>query len=60
MLPGAPWLQDGAFVKAFSEKGRLSHVLTDVPVHVVVATDVALRGALVAAERLVSDFPPDP
>lgn len=55
-----PWLQDGAFVRAFSEKGRLSHVLTDIPVHVVVATDVALRGALVAAERLVSDFPPDP
>jgi glucokinase len=54
------WLQDGAFVHAFGDKGRLAHTLADVPVHVVMARDVALRGALAEAERLLGDFPRGP
>lgn len=55
-----PWLDDGAFVQAFGAKGRLSHAVADVPVHVVTARDVALRGALAEAERLLGDFPRGP
>lgn len=54
------WLGDGAFLRAFGDKGRLSHTLVDVPVHVVTARDVALRGALAEAERLLGDFPRGP
>ena len=45
-------LQDGAFAKAFGDKGRLAHAVADIPVWVVTASDVALRGALAEAMRL--------
>ncbi len=45
-------LQDGAFAKSFGDKGRLAHAVADIPVWVVTAPDVALRGALAEALRL--------
>ncbi|GAB4321801.1 MAG: glucokinase [Candidatus Zixiibacteriota bacterium] len=40
-----PALQNGEFVEAFTHKGRLSDLLIGIPVFVIVAEDVALRGA---------------
>jgi glucokinase len=40
-----PVLEKERFLQAFRSKGRLSHVLADVPVHVIVNPQVALLGA---------------
>jgi glucokinase len=40
-----PRLQDGPFLESFAAKGRFAPALRKVPVHVVLATDVALLGA---------------
>jgi glucokinase len=40
-----PALEDGRFMRAFTDKGRLSDVLAAVPVHVITHADVALVGA---------------
>jgi len=42
-------LRDGRFVRAFEAKGRVSDLLEEVPVHVVVREDVGLLGAAVVA-----------
>jgi glucokinase len=38
-------LKDGRFVQAFQDKGRLSHLLVDMPVHVILNPRSALLGA---------------
>ncbi len=40
-----PALEDGRFMRAFTDKGRLSDVLAAVPVHVITHAGVALVGA---------------
>jgi glucokinase len=40
-----PALEQGAFLEAFHRKGRLGDVLEDVPVHVILDSDIALFGA---------------
>ena len=40
-----PALEKGRFLQAFRSKGRLSHVLADVPVHVIMNPKSALLGA---------------
>lgn len=45
-------LKDGAFVRAFNNKGRFSALLSDIPVLVVMNPQVGLYGALAEAERL--------
>jgi glucokinase len=40
-----PKLQDGAFVRAFCDKGRFADLLQDIPVKVVLDPKTALRGA---------------
>jgi glucokinase len=45
-------LRDGAFMKAFLAKGRMSALLADMPVRVVINTRVGLLGAALAASRL--------
>jgi glucokinase len=55
------WLQEGKsdFLKRFREKGRVSTILRRIPVKVVLAEDLGLRGAHVVAARMASDtFPP--
>lgn len=45
-------LQDGSFVRAFSDKGRFTRLLEGIPVHVVMNEHVGLYGALAEAARL--------
>lgn len=45
-------LKDGAFVTAFNDKGRMSKLMTDMPVKVVLNARVGLLGAALAASRL--------
>jgi glucokinase len=47
-----PKLQDGAFMRAFRDKGRLGSVVDKIPVHVVLDPEVALLGALHVARSL--------
>jgi glucokinase len=42
-------LKDGTFMKAFTKKGRLSSVMTSIPVHVILEDKTALFGAASAA-----------
>jgi glucokinase len=42
-------LKDGTFMKAFTNKGRLSSVMTSIPVHVILEDKTALFGAASAA-----------
>ncbi len=48
-----PLLEQGEFMKAFLDKGRLSSVLTSVPVQVVLNPQVGLIGATAYAARAV-------
>jgi glucokinase len=48
----APKLKDGAFMRAFTSKGRFSDLLATMPVHVVMNPLVGLHGALLEAARL--------
>ncbi|NJK60681.1 MAG: glucokinase [Oscillatoriales cyanobacterium SM2_1_8] len=45
-----PWLQDGAFLAGFLDKGRLREVLTEIPVRVVLTENVGLQGAIAYAQ----------
>ena len=47
-----PKLKDGTFMKAFRDKGRLSHVLQKIPVKVVLNPDAGLIGAGAIARKL--------
>lgn len=40
-----PLMQDGRFMQAFADKGRLSSLLHDIPVHIVLNTHIGLTGA---------------
>lgn len=45
-------LRSGPFLKAFRDKGRLSELLSRIPVHVIINPNVALLGAAAVAGRL--------
>lgn len=46
-------LEDGAFLRAFTDKGRFAGLLGDIPVHVVLNPTVGLMGAARVAERIM-------
>ena len=48
----APKLKDGAFMRAFTGKGRFSELLATMPVQVVMNPQVGLFGALLEASRM--------
>lgn len=48
----APKLLDGAFIRAFTGKGRFTELLAGLPVHIVANADVGLLGAVEAARRM--------
>lgn len=45
-------MKEGAFLRAFSQKGRVSQLLDRVPVHIVLNPQVGLIGAAICASRL--------
>jgi glucokinase len=47
-----PLMQEGSFLRSFTSKGRMRVILEDVPVHIVLNSQVGLIGAAIAADRL--------
>ena len=47
-----PLFQEGSFLRAFTNKGRVSPLLENVPVHIVLNSKVGLIGASICAARL--------
>ncbi|GAC1462850.1 MAG: hypothetical protein NVSMB70_09260 [Chamaesiphon sp.] len=45
-------LQEGGFLHALTQKGRMSTLLENVPVHVILNTQVGLIGAALCAAKL--------
>lgn len=49
-------LKDGAFMKAFTDKGRLSQLLINTPVRVILESRAALMGAAACAEARAAEL----
>ena len=49
-------LKDGAFMKAFTDKGRLSQLLVNMPVRVILESRAALMGAAAYAEARAAEL----
>jgi glucokinase len=49
-------LKDGTFMKAFTDKGRLSHVLINIPVRIVLESRTALLGAAAYAKARTAEL----
>jgi glucokinase len=49
-------LKDGTFVKAFTDKGRLSQLLVNIPVRVILESRTALMGAAAYAEARAAEL----
>jgi glucokinase len=49
-------LKDGAFLKAFTDKGRLSQLLVNMPVRVILESRAALMGAAAYAEARAAEL----
>ncbi|MEO0969038.1 MAG: glucokinase [Cyanobacteria bacterium J06639_18] len=47
-----PLLQEGSFLLNFTQKGRMRSILTDIPVHIILNSQVGLIGAAISASRL--------
>ncbi|HEY9879102.1 MAG TPA: glucokinase [Leptolyngbyaceae cyanobacterium] len=45
-------MQDDLFLRAFNQKGRVSHLLEKVPIHIILNSQVGLIGAALCAVRL--------
>ena len=48
-------IKKGNFFKAFIDKGRMSHLIKDVPLHIVLYEDVGLQGTAICARKLAED-----
>ena len=49
-------LQDGTFMKAFTDKGRMSDLLVQTPVRVILESRAALMGAAAYAEARATEL----
>jgi len=47
-----PLMKEGSFLHAFTDKGRMSSLLENIPVHIVLNPQVGLIGAAICAARL--------
>jgi glucokinase len=57
IAPKIIWkLKDGAFVKAFKDKGRLSHIVAHIPVKAIMNQKTALLGAASRAANLLKAY----
>lgn len=45
-------IKKGGFMKAFNDKGRMSNLIKDIPLHVVLYEDVGLQGATIYAKKI--------
>ncbi|MDJ0774426.1 MAG: glucokinase [Mastigocoleus sp. MO_167.B18] len=45
-------LQEGSFLLNFTQKGRMRSILTEIPVHIILNSQVGLIGAAISAARL--------
>ena len=48
-------IKKGNFYKSFLDKGRMSHIIKDVPLHIVLYEDVGLQGTAICAKKLVEE-----
>ena len=48
-----PQIQKGKFMETYADKGRMSNLIQDIPLHVVTNTDVGLQGAAFYAHKLI-------
>ena len=55
-----PKLEDGTFVTAFRDKGRMGEMMASIPVHLVLEPRTALLGAAAVARSLLSGSAPKP
>jgi len=53
-------LEDGTFVEAFRDKGRLSGMMASIPIHLVLEPRAALLGAAAIGRSLLSGPAPKP
>lgn len=51
----APLFSDGGFLRAFRAKGKFTELMNTFPVHVVLASDIGLRGAVAIATRIARE-----
>ena len=49
-------MQDGTFMKAFTDKGRLSDLLVQMPVRLILESRAALMGAAAYAEARAAEI----
>ena len=49
---GMSCMSDGRFMHHFLDKGRMSPLMKEIPVHIVLNTDVGLQGVAAYAHRL--------
>jgi glucokinase len=55
IAPKIIWkLRDGTLIKAFKDKGRLSHIVAHIPVKVILNEKAALLGAAFRAAALLN------
>ncbi|MBD2137699.1 glucokinase [Anabaena sp. FACHB-1237] len=47
-----PLIQNGSFLTSFTQKGRMSSLLAEIPVHIILNEQVGLIGAALCADRL--------
>ncbi len=47
-----PLLQEGSFLLNLTQKGRMQKILTEIPVHIILNSQVGLIGAAISAARL--------
>lgn len=47
-----PLIQNGSFLNSFTQKGRMSSLLAEIPVHIILNQQVGLIGAALCADRL--------
>jgi len=55
-----PKIEDGTFVTAFRDKGRMGEMMASIPVHLVLEPRTALLGAAAVARSLLSRAAPKP